>query len=285
MSGLSMKLSLFTVAVPDLTPDEVVEAVREAGIDGVEWRFANVPAAMREEPPSFWRNNRCTLDPETPPEALAELARRAREKGVESVAIVPYLAVGDLPAAERAMAAAKAMGARWIRAGVPRYDRTVAYHDLFEQAARYLAEVQEMARQYGIRALVETHHETIIPSASLAYRLVSRFDPEVVGVIFDPGNMVVEGYENYRLGLQLLGEYVAHVHVKNGYWERAQGAAETAWRCRWTPVDRGWVDWQQVIADLKSVGYDGYLGVEDFSGAMRSRDMMRHFADYFRSLL
>lgn len=280
-----MKLSLFTVAVPDLTPDEVVDAGKAAGIDGLEWRFAHVPAEMRSEPPSFWRNNRCTLDPETPPETLAELARRARDKGVESVAIVPYLAVGDLPAAERAMKAAKAMGARWIRAGVAKYDRTVAFPELFDQTSRYLAEVQEMARQYGVRALVETHHETIIPSASLAHRLVSRFDPEVIGVIFDPGNMVVEGYENYRLGLQLLGEYVAHVHVKNACWERESGEAGPAWRCRWMPVDRGWVDWAQVVADLKSVGYDGYLGVEDFSGEMASRDMMRHFADYFRSLL
>jgi sugar phosphate isomerase/epimerase len=47
----------------------------------------------------------------------------------------------------------------------------------------------------------------------------------------------------------------------------------------------GIVSWKQVIDDLKAVGYDGYLGVEDFSRQYDSPAMLREFAAYMRELL
>jgi len=60
---------------------------------------------------------------------------------------------------------------------------------------------------------------TMTPSPALAERLVSHFDPRHVGVILDAGNMVYEGFETYSLAVDLLGPYLAHVHVKNAAWE------------------------------------------------------------------
>jgi sugar phosphate isomerase/epimerase len=66
-----MKVGVFTVGLPDLTPEEAVRELKEAGYDGVEWRVTRVPEKARSEEPSFWGNNLCTLAP------TEEEARRA----------------------------------------------------------------------------------------------------------------------------------------------------------------------------------------------------------------
>jgi len=279
-----MKLSVFTVATPDLTPEALLPAAKEAGLQGLEWRYAATAPERRNEPPSFWGNNLCTIDPETTTDAqLDALAEAVRRHGMTSVALTPYLTAGDVEGTARAMRHAARLGAGAIRVGVPRYDRGANYNELFAKAVAYLEAVEELAGTYGVKALVETHHVTVTASASLAHRLVSRFSPERIGVLYDPGNLVHEGYENHRMGLELLGPYLAHVHVKNAGWFPGD-APDAPWTCRWVPMDRGIVDWKQMLADLKSVGYDGWFGVEDFSGAHDSKTMLATYAAWFRSL-
>jgi len=84
-----------------------------------------------------------------------------------------------------------------------------------------------------------------------------------VGVIYDPGNMVYEGYEQWKMGMELLGEYLRHVHVKNSAWGKERTGA---WRAEAARLEEGIVDWRRVVADLREVGYGGYLSLEDFSG-------------------
>ena len=69
-----------------------------------------------------------------------------------------------------------------------------------------------------MEANIETHFGNIAASASLAHRLVSQFDPQFIGVVYDPGNMVYEGYECWRTGFELLGPYLHEVHAKNATW-------------------------------------------------------------------
>ncbi len=277
---LRMKLSVFTVCTPDLTPEQLITAATQAGIDGIEWRFASIPEEALAEEPSFWRHNRCSIDPEHTEPNVSIIKQSVQQHQLESIALVPYLKCGDLDSTHHAFATAQQLGASMMRVGVPMYDRTRHYRDLDAEATRYLSSVQELAQQYGVQALIETHHQTIAASASAALRLVEHLDPEHVGVLYDPGNMVHEGYENYRMGLQLLGPYLAHVHVKNAAWVQQ----DQQWHCQWAPMLEGIVPWQQIISDLQSVGYDGYLGVEDFSGQMDSFEMLQYFAGSFREL-
>lgn len=292
-----MKLSVFTVATPDMTAEQLAAAAASAGIEGVEWRFRGIPEAARSETPSFWGNNRCSIDPARWEEDVPAFREAAIQHGRRSIALVPYLNCGDLPATVQAFEAASALGASMMRVGVPGYNRQTAYPELYDQAVRYLTEVQDLVKQYKVKALVETHHFTIAPTASLAYRLVESLDPDHVGVLYDPGNMVHEGYENYRMGLELLGPYLAHVHVKNAGWypdakeqadaEASEGGSTSSaslplragWTSRWAPLTGGIVDWVQVVRDLKAVRYDGYYGIEDFSGTYASAEMLQHFAD------
>lgn len=276
-----MKLSVFTVATPDLLPEELAQAAADAGIEGIEWRFKEIPAEAAEEKPSFWGHNRCSIDPNGTQEDWLRFKQAADKHGRRSLAVVPYLTCGDVEATEKVMQAAKLIGASFIRVGIPGYNRTRNYNELYDQAVRYLHEVQDLAAAYGVKAVVETHHLTITPSAGLTHRLVSHFNPQHIGVLYDPGNMVHEGYENYRMGLELLGPYLAHVHVKNGGYRKtpSEDGSSASWSGEWVSLDQGAVPWKQVIQDLQSVGYEGYYGIEDFSGTFESREMLLRFAE------
>ncbi|WP_281888390.1 sugar phosphate isomerase/epimerase [Paenibacillus sp. YYML68] len=282
-----MRLSVFTVVTPDLTPEELGAAAREAGVEGIEWRYKDVPADALEEEPSFWRNNRCSIPEQGGPDVCERFKRAADGHGLISVSVTPYLKCGDLEGTERVLATARQIGAGMIRLGVAGYDRSRPFGELYEEQRRYLAEAEVLCRQYGVKGLVETHHMTIAPSASAARRLVDSCNPDWIGVLCDPGNMVREGYENYKMGLELLGPYLAHVHMKNGSWTQSgtdeKGAA--IWNAAWVPMKQGMVSWPQLLEDLKAVGYDGWLGIEDFSKERGTRDMLKQWASYIGGLL
>lgn len=282
-----MKLSVFTVVTPDLTPEELAAAAKEAGIDGIEWRFKEVPEEFKNEAPSFWRNNLCSIDPSASDAELEKFIQAAQANGLQAVSVTPYLQAGDLAATERVLQVAQKLGASMIRVGVPAYDGTKNFNELFELELNYLEGVEKLAKQYGVKCLVETHHNTIAASASAAYRLVSKFDPNHIGVLFDPGNMVHEGYENYRMGMELLGPYLAHVHIKNTGWKKTEVREDgsQAWISYWEPNLEGIVNWKQVLKDLKEIGYDGYLGVEDFSTKYSSKELLVQYGKEVRAIL
>ncbi len=274
-----MRVGVFTVGLPDLTPEEAVREIQSAGYDGIEWRVTRVPDEVRGEQPSFWRNNLCTLEP------TEEDARRARalsdSAGLAIVGLGTYIAVGDLAATQEAMRFARVAGASQIRVGVGDL-RGSTYAERFAVARRFLEGVEALAGENGVKALVEIHHGTICPSASLAHRLVSGFDPGAVGVIFDPGNMAREGFEDYRIGVELLGPHLAHVHLKNAAFARPE--ADGVWEPRWAPLEDGVVDFDELFAALREAGYDGWLVVEDFS-TPRGREALGRNLGFVRNLL
>src|ERR671912_2862536 len=110
-----MKVGVFTVGLPDLTPEEAVREIKDAGYDGVEWRVTRVPEELRNKEPSFWGNNLCTLEP------TEEEARRARriseEAGLEGPGLGTYVALGDLKGAGGGVGFAVAAGAPQVRVG------------------------------------------------------------------------------------------------------------------------------------------------------------------------
>ncbi len=263
---MKFKYSVFTVMTPDLTVEEVPRVLAEMGYDGVEWRVRQRPESKPERF-DYWRANMATLNEENLLEELKTAKRLCSEYGLEIPALGTYLRCSDKPdRIEKVLAAAAANECPQVRVGVPRYDGSIDYNKLFAVAVEQYKVVEKLAKKYGVRANIEIHMGTICPSAGLAYRFVSNFDPEYVGVIYDPGNMVHEGFENWQLGLELLGPYLAHVHVKNACWKvvgEAYGAK--VWRPFHAPLKEGQVNWYEVLRALRRVSYEGWLSFEDFS--------------------
>ena len=263
---MPLKYAAFTVMMPEFTPKEAASLLKKLGYDGVEWRVHSVPSEFPAKP-DFWRSNRATIDAGTII-AKAELIREmTHEAGLEIIGLGTYLSYKLLDDVERCMEAASAMGVSSIRVSPPGYDGSENYNDLYEEAVDGYARVENLARDYKVRANIEIHHGKICPSASLAYRLVSNFDPDFIGVILDPGNMIFEGHENWQLGLELLGPYVSYVHVKNAAWLPEKGArsGEKRWKPSVVPMTEGFISWADILTALDKVGYGGWLSIEDLA--------------------
>lgn len=266
-----MKYGVFSVCTPEYDIPDAVKMLKGLGYNGIELRVAGAPPETQPEgycyENRYWTFNRCTVALDSIITVTPEIKQLCDSVGLEIISLTTYLGPWDSAGLEQVMEAARIIQCRNIRVNPPGYDGKENYRTLFQRTVAQVHCLENLAARYGVRINFEIHMGNIIPSASAAYRLVSHFDPALVGVIYDPGNMVFEGYENYQMGLELLGEYLAYVHVKNASWQQT-GTGEdgiTRWKTVWEPFSSGCVDLAHLCKALRAVGYDGYLSVEDFS--------------------
>jgi len=271
-----MRFAVFTVSTPEYLPEEAVQAFKELGYGGVEWRVTDQSPSPSGEP-TFWAGNRCTLPLSTFVREAPRIKALADDVGLTTINVGGYARCDDLTGVEQVLHGAQLLGAPSARVRVPGYKPTDSFGQLWVTSQQQFKEVETLARQYGIRAVVETHPDTIVPSASAVAAFLAPFDAQHVGALWDPGNMVKEGYEQYRLGLEALGPYLAHVQLKNAVWRpgalRADGSQ--AWNFEWAPMRAGLVDVSSVVEALRAVGYDGWISFEDFSTEQPTRERLR----------
>ncbi|MCR8657837.1 sugar phosphate isomerase/epimerase family protein [Paenibacillus endoradicis] len=282
-----MKFSVFTVMMPDCNIEQTVQLLSDNQYDGVEWRFIDPDLTKSSEAPSFWGNNYSTVPASSTIEQLQYVSNLSKGFGLSQPNLASYITCGDLIATERAMKAAQQLGAPSIRIGVPSYDGTISYQQCLADGRAYLDQVQQLAQQYKVKGAIETHHGNIACSASAALRLVEGFDPSCIGIIYDPGNMVHEGYEHYQMGLEMIGDYLTHVHVKNASYAllTSDDSEAAIWQVHWSAIDKGAVQWHRVIKALRAIGYDGWLSMEDFSSSQSTESLLQHNISYIKSLL
>jgi sugar phosphate isomerase/epimerase len=277
-----VKFSVFTASTPDWSPAEVVVNLAKQGWDGVEWRITDQEPAQT---PGFWAGNLATWPLTGLEECLPAITRITAEAGLEISAIGGYVRCTDHPGVERMLAATAATKAGRVRVTMPALGDG-DYRDLLDTARADMRWVAERAAHHGVTALVELHHRTITASASAAMRLIDGLDPAHVGVIHDIGNLIIEGQEDALAGFQMLGPYLAHVHVKNVAWRptgrRPDGS--TAWAEEWAPLREGQADLGAYFAAIRAHGYDGWVTVEDFSTALPLEQRTADNLAYLRSL-
>jgi sugar phosphate isomerase/epimerase len=281
-----MQFAVFTVSTPKYSPEQALSVLSQLGYDGVEWRVIDQQPSP-DGRPGFWQGNRATLPLSSFVEDAPRLRQLAEQAGLATINVGAYVQCSDPAGVERVMQGAQLLGAPSARIRVPRFDASLSFSRLRDQALGEFRDVQALARQYGVRALIETHQDTILPSASALGHFLDRFDPAWTGAIWDPGNMVREGFENYRLGLEALGPYLAHVQLKSALWQplrtRADGSLE--WTVVWAPLKKGIVDVRAVFEALAAVGYDAWISFEDFSTEQPLQERLRDNLAYARSLL
>lgn len=271
-----MRLAVFTVCMPDYDLEPAAKLLAELGYQGVEWRVT--ARQMGEvQGANFWVNNRCTVDTQEFIDDPLSIKRITDSAGLKIPSLGTYVSADELDTVENLMRSAKAIGVPCLRVGLPRREEGESYDQIFDRGRKAFDRVQDLARQYGVKALVEIHHGRIVASASAARRFVEGFDPDCIGVIHDAGNMVHEGYESYLNGVQILGKYLAHVHIKNAVIVPTEQDKELGYQRysgQWAPMRKGMVDFPALLSALKAVGYDGWLSLEDFSTELSTRDKL-----------
>ncbi|WP_459217019.1 sugar phosphate isomerase/epimerase family protein [Pseudonocardia sichuanensis] len=276
----AVKVSVCTVSLPEWTPEQAVAELAALGFDGIEWRVADDPPTG--EPPGFWSGNRCTWPASSFERDVPRIAALTRGAGLEMPAIGPYVRCDDLEAVESLMRGAAALGVPRMRVqvGAPGPE---GYRETFARRREEYGAVAELALRYGVQALLELHHQSLVASASAAARFLDGVDPRAVGVIHDVGNMLREGYEHDPWCLEILGEHLAHVHVKNAVLRPAPDASPP-WTWEWAPVREGAAALDRLFDALADAGYDGWVSLEDFSTTLPLRERVRDDLAYVREL-
>lgn len=266
-----MELSVSSASTPSLAPAELILAASRFGYRGIEWRVADVDSLTPSSPWHFRDNNRCTIAPRR--DAIHGILHQCEDAGLGIVSLSPYLDIGAVDPAEEMIAWSGEIGVRCLRVWAPSTTRHGSYLAALERFQRWIDDLTPALRHHGVRLGLEIHQRTACPSASMAMRVIDSLDPAVIGVIYDIGNLAIEGWENVALALELMGPRLAHVQIKNASWS-PRGTAQ-GWDWSWCPIEDGLLPLPAIVSDLVAAGYAGWLSAEDFSTHHGDIDKLR----------
>ena len=262
-----LKYSVTTVGLPDLDMREQARLLQKLGYDGIELRVRRVPENRRREPPSCWGVHVNDITPENFLGKAPEIQSVLNEHELSLAGIASNAGCNDLEQVQLLLDGALAVKAPFIRVGAAAgYDGTRPYREIFGETVAGYAKCLELSKGSGVKILLEIHGHTIHPSASMAFRVMEQFDPADVGVIYDPQNMVKDGFETTRLAMDLLGPYLAHCHV--GAHRPFPGESDENGTVNWTwegcSMGEGLYFFPEMVRCLRDLNYQGYVSVEDF---------------------
>ncbi len=283
-----MELCCTSVMLPRWSLDETFDRLGEYGYDAVELRCRYNPDDPNAEP-SFWGRHLSDVSPDNVVAKAGQIRAAVQRSGVRVAALAPDALYTETDLILKLFKGALAIDPDrppLIRVGASMHDRGKPYWPQFLEARAGFAKLTELARAYGVKAIYELHTGAIAVSASRALELLRDLDPAHIGAIYDVQNMIQVGIEDTRMGLELLGPYVAHCHIGNRIpvaTERV-AAGNMQWRWQSAGLREGVADIPQLIGDLKAVGYQGALSLELF-GPGDDAETVQEEGAYLRSLL
>ncbi len=277
------------VAAPYGTVLDEIRATGYAGTELGDWGFMPTePATLREE----LATRQLQLVGAFVPVALAH--QSAHEEGVRTAVRTARL-----------MRDAGAQGAFIVlsddNASVAEREqhagRITTSHELSDSAwATFAAGAERVARavrdEAGLRTGFHPHCGGYVETPAEIDELMRRTDGSLVGLVLDTGHIVYGGGDPLRV-FERHAERVWHVHFK----DCDQGVARDARATRlgylaavraqlFCELGAGGVDFREVVAVLRSHGYDGWIVVEQdvFPGYGTPKASAKRSRDYLRSL-
>jgi hexulose-6-phosphate isomerase len=210
----------------DSTETEI-RALREtAGRVGIE--LASLATGL------FWSYSMTSNDADTRKKAL-DVAKKELEiagwLGVDAILVVPgAVGVDFVPGSE-----------------------VIPYDVAYERALAAIGELAPVAEQLKVAVCVENVWNKFLLSPLEMRDFVDAVDSEYVGVYFDVGNVIATGYPEHWI--HILGKRIKRVHFKD--FRRNVGTLDG-----FVDLLEGDVNWPEVMAALRKVGYHSYATAE-----------------------
>lgn len=133
-------------------------------------------------------------------------------------------------------------------------------------AARLLNEALLTLGRQGDRTGTQLALESGLDSGAKLAAYLNRFETGGLGVCYDPGNILVNGFDPYE-SLRALRGKVAICHARDA---RRAGASRAAAE---VAVGNGDLDWLQFLAIFEEIEYRGWLSVKREEGANKLADV------------
>jgi sugar phosphate isomerase/epimerase len=265
----------FTKFLHGLQAEEIARLVKELGFDGLDLAV---------------RNGQC-VNPDNVREALPKAMKVWKEAGlsVPMVSTETSLVDPQHPTAEAIWTACAEMGIRNVKIGYWAWREGMSYRKLLEKARRDLEGFAKLSEKHGVRTLVHNHSGFYLAcNASTLMALLQDFEPSLVGAYIDPAHLAVTG-EPLPLAIEIVGDHLAMVAVKNVAYVREETAGGVKWERNWCLLRDGLVDWPAAILLLKNRGYSGPFSLHgEYSGPEERETILKNVAQdvkYLRRIL
>lgn len=282
-----MKISATTVMMPQYDMRETAQLLAQMGFDGAEWRCRHLPEGQVGQDYSPWGKVKNDFSPNNLATRGEELVALSRETGLAIVGLATAMPATELEEVRKVAEGCAKWGIPMFRLGAPRgYNPEENYRTLLDDTIRAFEAALQITRACGVKVILEIHRNTVACSASQAYLVVRNFDPADLGVIFDIANMSLgQGYEPTAMGLDLLGDYVSHVHAGGGQPAPGERGEQGQQLWNWETVDLAdsMIDVPLFCRQLAARGYQGFLSVEDFR-VLDLEEKLRTQLTFLRSL-
>lgn len=245
-----MKIAVYSLSLKDKTPEEVIALAAQYGCRAIEW----------------WCRENGHVDRNDLEKSAGRVGALMKSSGLETAGLAPYFKYCETrDEMRRIFAAARAVGARMVRSHSLVYPaESPSIAGLMRAQRKWLEEnVIPAAEEFDARIAIEQHMNQVCCTPNACRELVDGFPPERAGIIYDPGNSLVEGFTSPEYAVAVFGEYLCHVHVKSC----RPAASGKPYRGRKFPVEfgalsEGDLDWARIVAVLKKAGYGGCLSLE-----------------------
>ena len=277
-----MELSLYTLLTNKFTLVESLKLAQAAGFDAVDLR-----QGRDDKDPVHL--SRAITDPE-----VAEVRREVEAIGLQVSGLTTYYRLGmthppdaaaELRGLRRAFTIAHNLGARYLRCSGAPIGENVTYESARAAFRRQVEEVAPVAEEHRIVLTLEQHPGYFFASAGQILDMLRGLEHPYLGIVYDPGNTLWEGFERPAVQIDMLGNLIRAVHVKNAMPRPSEGPAETL-PADPTRLDQGLLDWPALVAQLENQADAAYLTLEDFFDGFGSVERKLAWdVAYLRSLL
>ena len=158
---------------------------------------------------------------------------------------------------------------------------------VFQVMVKSIRKAAEISAAQGTCIAVETGPE----KAETLLKLLEAVDSKGLGVNLDPANLWMVSRVEADHAVRVLGKYIVHTHAKDGINYSAGSAAkvyglreidgtlrkidEPRPKYEEVALGDGGVKWDAYIAELKKIGYDGFLTIEREAGDNPEGDIQK----------
>ncbi len=270
-----MRLSVSTLACPEWSLEQIVDACAANGIGGIEFRGLGAEIDITRSS-AFLAELPDTL-------ALLRAKHLALPCFATSVTLVspgPERWQDMLDEAHRYAQLAGQTSTPFIRifgGGVP---KGVAEDQALLMAQRHLRQIIKICKVHGVIPLLETHDA--FATAQTVKQLLHEFDPAEVGVLWDVEHTHRRG-EAPGDTAEALGKLIRHIHIKDSVVDPSAAELKNLPRL----LGEGDLPLKDIFRAINAMGYEGWLCLETEKRwhpetSPGPEESMPRFAEYLR---
>jgi L-ribulose-5-phosphate 3-epimerase len=231
------KINIFSKHLQFLNYQDMSEAAREIGFDGIDLTVRPKGHVLPEK-----------VDTDLP------LAAEAMKK----VGFTPLMfctAVEDAanPIDKNVLETAAKLGFKYYRMNWYKYTDQQSIPDQLGEFARKMAGLSKLNSKIGLNGCYQNHSGRMVGASMFEiWNILQKADPKTMGAQYDIRHATVEGGLSWQTGFNLIRPHIKTIVLKDFLWDKVNGK----WVVKSVPMGEGMVDFKTYFKLLKEYKVD-----------------------------